>query len=340
MLSATLPQQADDGADALRSSLEQIVRHRWGTRTAITTMHRRPASNVGSYVCQVVSVRLATGDAFELFLKDFGISQLPKDGLSQRRERERCVYSELLADAELGTPEFYGSVWDESHGRFWLLLELVNGVRLDRHDVDSWAAAAGWLGRMQGYFAQHTDQLRADTFLLQHDAEFFWSKAELARRAVAQISPFRVGRLEEILSRYDRLVHVMVSQPRTLVHGSYRPENILVDRRSEALRVCPIDWELAGFGAPLYDLSFITDGADPPTFDQLCEAYRRAALAGHLTLPSREEMARVMTCFRLHKIIKSLSDSPGWPSPENKVSKLVDRAERLSHVVLGGIRDA
>jgi hypothetical protein len=105
------------------------------------------------------------------------------------------------------------------------------------------------------------------------------------------------------------------------------------------LRVCPIDWELAGVGAPLYDLSFITDGADPPTLDRLCEAYRQAALEGYLTLPSREEMEYVMTCFRTHKILKSLSDSPGWPSPENKVGKLVDRAERLSHVAFRGTHD-
>src|SRR5205823_8369709 len=118
--------------------------------------------------------------------------------------------------------------WDESGGRCWLLLEFVDGMRLHGlGGVDYWIAAAGWLGRMQRYFAQHP-RLHACERLLRHDAPFFWSQAERALRAVSHISPPVADRLAHILNRYDKLVDTMVSQPPTLVHGSYTSRNIVV----------------------------------------------------------------------------------------------------------------
>ena len=143
-------------ADALRQCVERIVRDRpiGSGRSAIAGIHRQRFECSSSYACDVVTVDLTTGDELKIFLKNFGVSQLPKDGLPQRRERELRVYRDLLTQADLGTATYYGSLWDESHGRFWLLLEFVHGMPLRFYDVDSWVAAAGWLGRMQRYFAQ------------------------------------------------------------------------------------------------------------------------------------------------------------------------------------------
>jgi aminoglycoside phosphotransferase (APT) family kinase protein len=324
-----------DGTELLRALVQHIVERRFNGIN-IDSIQRSPASEVGSYLCQVVSVHFTTGERFELFLKDLCASQLPKDGLSERRARERYVYDQWIADTELGTAEYYGSVWDESNGRFWLLLEFVKGARLDRQDLNSWMAAATWLGRMQAHFARLADFSYCGSHLLRHDGDFFWAKAERARRAVSQLTPEMLDRFNAVLSEYQPLVDLMVSQPRTLVHGSYRPENILVERRSAGLRICPVDWELAGIGAPLYDLSFITDGADPETLERLNTAYCQAAATADIPLPGKEAMDRVMTCFRLHKVMKSLGDSPTWQSPETRIAKLVQRAERYSCIAHSG----
>src|SRR5918911_5089214 len=225
-MTTLVTERADE--DALRQCVEGIVRDRCGGRSAIVGIHRQRFAHATSYPCEVVSVKLATGEELKIFLKNFGTSQLPKDGLPQRRERELRVYRDLLTEADLGTATYYGSVWEESHGRFWLLLELVPGMPLRVYDVDSCVAAAGWLGRMQRYFAQQTAGLRACDGLLRHDARFFWSKAERALQAVSHISPPLAGRLAHIVNRYDKLVEVMANQPLTLVHGSYRPPNIMV----------------------------------------------------------------------------------------------------------------
>jgi hypothetical protein len=101
--------------DALRQCVESIVRDRRGGRLVIAGIHRQRFDLSTSYACDTVTIELATGDELKIFLKNFGVSQLPKDGLQQRRERELRVYRRFLADADLGTATYYGAVRDESH---------------------------------------------------------------------------------------------------------------------------------------------------------------------------------------------------------------------------------
>jgi aminoglycoside phosphotransferase (APT) family kinase protein len=172
--------------------------------------------------------------------------------------------------------------------------------------------------------------------LLRHDAPFFWSQAERALRAVSHISTSLADRLAHILNRHDKLVDTMVSQPLTLVHGSYTSRNIVMNLDSGPPRVCPTGWGLVALGAPLYDLAFLADGCDPATLDRLWDAYEAEVTGCGLALPEREDMRYVVDCFRLHKIIQSLGESLETGFAESTVSQLVDCGERLSSLLLGG----
>jgi aminoglycoside phosphotransferase (APT) family kinase protein len=224
-------------------------------------------------------------------------------------------------------------VWDESQGTFWLLLEFVNGTEVRFCEREYWIAAAGWLGRLQGYFTQHSDRLSACDFLVRHDADFFRLKAELALREVSQISIPLAGRLASILDRYDWIVDVMASQPRTLAHGHFRPCNIVVDVNAEPLRICPVDWEQAAIGSALYDLALISDGFEPPALDLLLDAYRQEAMEQSVAVPDREELRRIVACFRLFMAINLLSRACQRKFSERKVAKIVDLLERLHRLV-------
>src|SRR5262249_41402148 len=68
-----------------------------GGRATVAGIDRRRFNLTTSYAAEVLTVRLDTGAAFRVFLKDFGSSVRPKDGPRQRREREVRVYQELLA---------------------------------------------------------------------------------------------------------------------------------------------------------------------------------------------------------------------------------------------------
>jgi aminoglycoside/choline kinase family phosphotransferase len=122
----------------------------------------------------------------------------------------------------------------------------------------------------------------------------------------------------------------MVSQPRSLVHGSFRPQNILVERGSERPRVAAIDWELAAFGAPLYDFAFLSDGFQGDRLELLWETYgTEAAALGAAIAPARDERQRVADCFLWHKTLKSLGDSVRLKFDEKTVLKLLGAAAEL-----------
>ena len=122
----------------------------------------------------------------------------------------------------------------------------------------------------------------------------------------------------------------MAEQPRTLAHGSYRPENILVARTASTVRICPVDWELAACGATLFDLAFLTDAADPSWHELLWDAYDAEAARHGIPVPPRDVLRQVVTGFRFHKTLKALSECVSWGFPERKVARLVGMAKALS----------
>ena len=317
----------------LDQNIAQIIADRFGNRSPIVEVYRERFPYIGSYDCDLVTVHLSTGEEFRLFLKDYRISQKSKDGPERRRERELKVYRDLLSRTELGTPQYYGSVWDDSEGRFWILLEFVDGVVIKDHDVEYGILAADWLGRMQGFFAERSEMLSACDFLIRQDAEFFRSKAQLALWNVDQISSLSARRLTAIVNGYEQVIKILETQPLTLVHGGYIPWHILLDFKREPIRVCAVDWESAAFGPTLYDLAYFTYGMELHSRQRILDAYRRASIQSGVPVPAETQMQYIVDCLGLHRIFDWLSRGLEKRFTEYKVANLVDRAEQLSAIL-------
>src|SRR5262245_39258177 len=86
-------QRADE--ESLRRCLEGVVAVTGGSRPAVAWIEWRRSVNSSSYASDIVTVRLATGEELQLFLKDFSLSQFPKDDPEEQRERELQVYRDL-----------------------------------------------------------------------------------------------------------------------------------------------------------------------------------------------------------------------------------------------------
>jgi aminoglycoside phosphotransferase (APT) family kinase protein len=322
---------APDEAEELRESIELALERATGLSTRVAAIRRRGFRASTSYPVEILTVELASGEAFHVFLKDFGRSRLPKDAAAERRERELRVYEELLPGQELGTARLYGSSWEESAGRFWLMLELVDGQLLrDCNYEYYWPLAAAWLGRFHGRFAGQRDRLQASRFLVQHDAAFFVEAAERALRAVSGLSAALAERLAAALKGYDAMAAVLSRNAEVLVHGSYREQNVLVVRSSNPARICPIDWELAAFGSSTYDLAFLCDGFRGSQLDELLDAYEQEAESFGRSRRERDELRHEIDCFRLHKKVNSLGHLRQWHRPLETATHVVDRVETLA----------
>jgi hypothetical protein len=324
----------------LRLLLQDALARELASPPTVVEVRRREPGPETSFATEVLSVELSDGRTLQVLLKDYGRSRLPKEDLASRCERERRVYRELLRGAGLDTPTFHGDVWDG--WRRWLLLEHVETRDLRSFGLETWLEAAAWLGRLHGRFAARGD-LQGRTFLLRHDAAFFAGCAEAALAAVGRVSAALAARLGRALEGYDRSVRIMAEQPRTLVHGSFRPQNILVATEPGAgggRRIFAVDWELAALGAPLYDLAFLAEGFRDPDLGALIDAYRAEADPRGVPLPGGGRgrgahgaddggLRRVLDCFRMHKIAKSLAGATALRFARGAVERYVEMAREL-----------
>jgi hypothetical protein len=318
-----------EGSDeaALREVLERVVRDCFGSRTTLKRITRASLLSGTSFKTYVVGVSLASGGDLRFFLKDLTVSHIPKQGLEERRNREWRMYRDLLREAGLGTARYYDSVWDESLGRFWLLLEFVPGERLHKQRSEYWLEAAAWLAKFHAHFQGHARS--GLDFLIRHDAPFFWPKAQLALEEVSQFAGASVGKLEILLRCYDRVVDRLTSAPTTLLHGSFRSYNILVERYVQPPRICPVDWEGAALGTPLFDLGYLAHKLEPDQMDQMLEAYRNAALTEGVHLPDLQEMRRQLECVHFYMIVDKLSRARAKRYSSETVAKRLGRLEKI-----------
>jgi hypothetical protein len=280
-----------------------------------------------SYDTYTVTIGFPDRPQLRLFLKDYGSFRQPKGDMEARRERELHVYRNILPAAGLDTAHYYGSVWNSPQRQFWLFLEFVEGTPLKFSDFAYWPQAAAWLGRLQGYCAQHPERLDTAGRLIEHDARFFLSAAVRALHVVRVLLPSEVDQLEWIVNRYDPLIELMSSQPRTLVHGAYRPEQILVDRNTQPPRLCPLDWEVAARGSSFYDLAFLADGFKPPRLGRVLDAYLEEAVKHGIRVPSRDDVVYLVNCFRLHRVFNWLGQAIEREYAERDVIKLTELAK-------------
>jgi hypothetical protein len=309
--------------EAVRAALARTE----GTPPRIESLERAAFAECSSYRIDVVTLRTA-GRVERILLKDFGACKHRKDRMEERRVRELRVYREILATARLGTPAYRGSVWDETHQRFWLLLEYVGGRRLSDLGFDYWLAAARWLGRLQRYAGAESPSTR--TFLVEHGSMFFWSVAEEAQRAVRVAAPALGPRLADALHRYDETLELMAGEPETLVHGAYRPYNILVRAAGEAEAICVTDWEEAARGVPLYDLAYLSDGFEPARLHRLIEAYEDGLGGPGPPACDRDAALRRLDALYVHRNLKTLSKAASRDGFSAKgIQRLVTRIEAL-----------
>jgi hypothetical protein len=114
-MNTSMATRTDD--ETLRKGLERMIPTILDEPSMITDISWSRFKLSTSYDTYIVKVQLAAGDEFKFFLKDFGFSVRPKDSPKQRRERELRIYQDLLAEADLGTARYYGSILDESQGQ-------------------------------------------------------------------------------------------------------------------------------------------------------------------------------------------------------------------------------
>jgi fructose-specific component phosphotransferase system IIB-like protein len=250
-------------------------------------------------------------DGRALLLKDLSPGALTERARAAKLDflhdpsREVAVYRSFLEGAGLDTPALAGAVVEPDLGRYWLVVEKVEGAPLYQAQLERWHEVARWLARLHDRFAG----TEASGSLVRYDRAYF------------ELWPERAG---VHLPGYGAVIDRLAGAPPTLVHGELYPSNVLL----AGDRVCVVDWELAGAGPAALDLAALALGLDEDDAAAVAETYR-VALADP---PEASRLAFELDCARLHLAIQWLGWSSDWtPPPEHardwraELPRLVER---------------
>lgn len=289
-----------------------------GTTSRIERVERVTSPYGSSFPLDDVTVHLADGSRLPLLFKNVdpgamsAAARLAKPAFLDDPLREISLYRQVLDPQELGTATLYASAADASSGQFWLLLECIPGYVLsDIGEFTVWRQTARWLARMHHRFMDETS-ISPSVYqrLIQHDAASY-------HRWLERAEEFTAGSLPAgLVSDYPQLVRETLDLSQTLIHGEFYSSNVLVDETAFPPRICPVDWERAGWGPGWLDVAALTAGS--------WTEHEKTALAREYlaewesltgTAPSGTHALRGWYLCRLHLAVQWLGWSSEWTPP-------------------------
>lgn len=316
---------AEGWPPSLRSALLEAVDRQFELGTPIS-MSLQEVHTDTNYPTFKASLQFEGGAEEIWFVKDMGHRARWTWDPVRQRQCEVNVYRDLLNDADLGTPRM---LFDRegSGGSHWLILEFVEGTPLKWMGFDWWRTAVTWLGRKDAYFQARSQALSQHAYLNRLDESNFSAVGSLAEAGVREGAPDLTRRLERVLAYHDEVIPDLVWGAWTLVHGHYRPSQIVVQTGPEPARVCPVDWETAGHGSPVCDLASLCEGFERERLDAMLKAYRDSAKEHGADVPTLEDLHRTIEAQWIHRELKRVVKSfhRGWDV--DHVDRFIDRAE-------------
>jgi hypothetical protein len=330
----TTPRQAPRDEELL-----DVLRPAFAGQT-ITALTRRPHERASSHALEELRVSLDDGSAVELTFKNLAWEHLldvaartkPRFLYEPRRAVE--THRRILAPEGIG-PRCYAAIADPHRGRYWLLLEKVPEPMVKVADFTVWEAVARWLARFHTRFAARINEVRAaNPFLLEYGTDLYLVWYGRARDNLFESDEPRAKRLLRLLEGYEASAAALDALPNTFIHGDFYPGNVLIDPNGTGLRVCPVDWEVAGTGPGLLDLAAWTDGRwHAMQRGRLLAAYRSGLVDSGADVPPMTEMLVSFDRCRLHFALQWLGWSRGYEAPPGRaqdwLGEAIDLADRL-----------
>lgn len=328
--------------DELRTILERELSHYFGASYKITQLSRRRSAYRTSFALDELAVDLDDGRQLQLILKDLSWHSLAEDVRQVKPYflhnpwREIEVYCTILASARIGTATCYGVHLDEPRQRYWLFLEKVAGQELYQiGEFEKWQAVARRLAEFHDWFAAHVDQLNNSPSLLRYDGAFYRRWLQRACSFAKHCDDPQQRNAKAVLTwlaaRYEKAVERLTALPSTFIHGEFYASNVLVQNENHDMRVCPVDWEMAGLGPGLLDLAALTAGKwNEKQKAALVLSYYDARKTKRREYLNPDEFLTALDYCRLHIAMQWLGWAPNWSPPAENAHDWLGEAVRMA----------
>lgn len=318
----------------LRLVLENELSRHYGRTCTIVDFEHRSSEYGSSYALEDLDLELDDGTRLQLVFKDLG--ELLEPALNAKPEflfnplREIEAYREILSKERMGTATCYGAVVEPQLQRYWLFLEKVPGVELYQvGELAVWQQVAQWLAEMHTAQAGVIKSSTCRIPLLHYDAKFYQLWLD---RAAEQLSRSGSARWVERLGRkYDLVTMRLSALPATFIHGEFYASNVLVQDEEGGLRICPVDWEMAGIGPGLLDLAALIAGEWSEELKAVLSVSYHAGLeAGGVPVQPLDEFFIDLDYCRLQIAVQWLGWSPEWAPPSEHAHDWLNEAMTIA----------
>jgi aminoglycoside phosphotransferase (APT) family kinase protein len=126
----------------------------------------------------------------------------------------------------------------------------------------------------------------------------------------------------------------LVSLPTAFIHGEFYASNVLVDTSRQPVRVCAVDWELAGIGPGVLDLAALVVGNwTDAQRAELIDAYRSGLPRDHSCFNDFAALSHAVDFARLQLAVQWLGWSLNWTPPtahtHDWLAEAIAMAEKL-----------
>jgi aminoglycoside phosphotransferase (APT) family kinase protein len=330
------------GDEAILAAL-QLGLHQRGTSGAITRIERRPSLYASSFALEELDVELDDGSRLVLMLKNLSRRAMNDDALRVKPDflfdarREIAVYRHIVEPQQLGAALFAAHA-DPKSDECWLVIERIDGRELYQvGELDTWTDVARWLGAMHDRLARlDLDRLTVQARLVVYDADFYYhwlSRAETALAKAPAESRASRAAFDHLRAHYHRVIERLQALPVTVIHGEFYASNVLTASDHGRLRVCPVDWEMAGLAPGLIDLAALTLGQwAPEDLRTFFSAYLGAMPDGARSM-ALDDLVEAVDYCQIHLAVQWLgwfSSQPPHPShARDWLGEAVERVERL-----------
>jgi hypothetical protein len=277
---------------ALRSALSNV-----GIEQPVRTVRRKHHTYVSSHLSLNLDCTLEDGSRLHLLCKHGPSHDRNRWGLRRGLTYEATVYRSVL-QGRLESPRFYGSY--ESSGLTWLFIEyLGEGWRLPEAPYTGIVDAAALIGTLHRRTAEIACSDSAS--ILNHYDRGYFRTCVREASAMAERWSRRVPGFRELVERFEEAAELLISAPRTVVHGEFTPKNVVwADERPH-----PVDWEEAAVGAGEIDIACLTDEWD----EELVELSIAAYLRNRWPDGPPHEFSRTLRAARVYWLMRWLGDS-------------------------------
>lgn len=175
-------------------------------------------------------------------------------------------YRDLASQLPISTPRCFFADIDKDQRYFTLILEDMSpaiqgdqmkgcSVEVAQRAIDELAAlhATSWNdATLEGHrWLKSLIDLehRLLGLVQKHSPEF-------VRRLGSQLDSEALQLIKQMNAGYENLISVQAKQPRALVHGDYRADNLLINEKQQPLRIVAVDWQTVTLGPPLQDVAY------------------------------------------------------------------------------------